>query len=242
MTSLWKISCLTFRNRLIEEFRYPLQFILNTVSFITIIILLSLGSSVIIKGTSLETGTGALFMAFLAGAGFQAPTKVLAQSKLRLQEFYLRPLNSLQYLFAVSLGYAIETIITLSTFMLIIILILRQDLELPLRLLIIGFPVYMYMFGMGLALAGFRLIYQKIQTLSQFVWFVVFGAAIGASPVLLTKLSTWSVFASGLLYIRSGTANVYPIIIGALASILIGAIVFRFCEKIMLRRGLIGLD
>ncbi len=76
--------------------------------------------------------------------------------------------------------------------------------EVSIRLVLIGFPVFFSMLGLGLALAGVRLVYQKIGSLPQTVWLVLFGTALAASSTTLYRASVWSSFAGGLLYVREG--------------------------------------
>lgn len=98
------------------------------------------------------------------------------------------------------------------------------------------------MLGLGLALAGVRLVYQKIGSLPQIVWLVLFGTALAASSTTLYQASVWSSFAGGLLYVREGILQPTWFVVSSAASILIGVMVFRWGEQAMLRRGLISQE
>lgn len=237
-----RLSWLTLKNRLLEEARYPFQFVINYVSFFILGYVLALGGMAIQGSGTIEANMAGFFLAFMAGGALNLPIDILAGNKTRLEEFYLRPLPSLPYLLALAIGRSLETVTTLALFIVIVGFIRGAGFEVSIRLVLIGFPVFFSMLGLGLALAGVRLVYQKIGSLPQIVWLVLFGTALAASSTALYQASVWSSFAGGLLYVREGILQPTWFVVSSAASILIGVMVFRWGEQAMLRRGLISQE
>jgi len=242
MSTYLKISWLSFRNRILEESRYPLQFITGYLSFILLGVLLALGSIAILGGGTLEASTASFFLAFIAGGALSIPMDLLSGNKTRLEEFYLKPLPSLPYLLAVAVGRSIELVPTLALFVLVLAIITGSSLSSALDLAIIGFPVFFSMWGLGLALAGVRLVFHKIGSLPQILMFVLIGTALAASTATLASLAHFSPFAAGVLYLRTGQIDLLSFSASGLFSLIVGALVFLWGERKMFKRGLIGQE
>lgn len=236
------ISWLTFRNRILEERRYPFQFVLNTLGFVIIGILLAMGSVALLGEGDLSINMSAFFTAFLAGAAFGLPNETLGEQKQRLQEVYLRPLPTVPYIASVCLGRGLELVLTLSVLTLMVTLVGNADLTVVLRMLISAIPVFVSMLGLGFVLAGLRLIYQKLGILSQLLTLVFIGAALATPPELLERTANWSPFGAGLLYLRSGELATWPIITMTIVYLLLGVATFIVSERTMFARGLMSVE
>ena len=237
-----RLSWLTFRNRLLEERRYPFQFVLNTLGFVIVGVLLAMGSVALLGDGDVGVNTAAIFTAFLAGAAISLPSDTLGKERQTLQEVYLRPLPTLSYIVAVCLGRGLELILTLSTLTLLVTLVGSADPAVVLRMLIVAVPIFASMLGLGLLLAGLKLIYQKLGILNQFLTLVFVGAALAAPLELLDRTAAWSPFSAGLLYLRSGEPNIWPMLITASVYLLIGSVAFTISERTMLARGLMNVE
>ena len=242
MSTYLRISWLTLRNRILEESRYPFQFITNYVSFFLMGLLLALGSIAIQGGGTVEANTASFFLAFMAGGALNLPMDTLAGNKTRLEEFYLKPLPSIPYLLAIAVGRSIETVPTLVFFVLALGLIRGSGLGSALDLALIGFPVFFSMWGLGLVLAGMWLVFHKIGSLPQILWLILLGTALAASTPTLGSLAPFSPFAGGLLYLRTGQIDLLAFIASCLFSLLVGVLVFLWGERKILKRGLIGQE
>lgn len=242
MSTYLRIVWLTLRNRMLEEVRYPLQFITNYASFFLFGVLLGLGSIAIQGGGTVESNAAGFFLAFMAGGALNLPLEVLSGNKTRLEEFYLKPLPTLPYLLAVTVGRFIETVLTLSLFVFALSFLRGSDLSTALGFALMGFPVFFAMWGLGLALAGIRLVFHRIGALPQLLWLLLLGTALAAPTSVLKGLAHFSPFAGGLLYLRTGEIDPFPFVVSCLASLGIGVAVFRWGERTMLKRGMIGQE
>lgn len=237
-----RICWLVLRNRMLEESRYPLQFITNYASFFLLGVLLALGSIAIQGGGTVEVNTASFFLAFMAGGALNLPLDVLSGNKTRLEEFYLKPLPSIPYLLTIAAGRSVETVSTLVLFVLVLSIINRSSQDSALALAIIGFPTYFSMWGLGLALAGVRLLFHKIGNLPQLLMLVLLGTALAASISTLKSLALFSPFAAGLLYLRTGQIDFLHFSASCLVSLTVGVLVFLWGERTMLKRGLVGQE
>ncbi len=242
MSIYLRVCWLTFRNRILEESRYPLQFVTNYVSFFLIGVLLALGSIAIQGVGTVEANAAGFFLAFMAGGALNLPMDVLSGNKTRLEEFYLRPLPSVPYLLAIAIGRSIETVLTLALFVLALAAMRGSDPSSAFNLAVIGFPVFFSMWGVGLALAGIRLVFHKIGALPQILTIALLGTALAAPTSTLTGLAHFSPFAGGLLYLRVGQIDPFWFGTSCLLSLIGGALVFFWGESRMLKRGLIGQE
>jgi hypothetical protein len=242
MSIYLKICWLTLRNRILEESRYPLQFMTNYVSFFLMGVLLALGSIAVQGGGTVEVNTAGFFLAFMAGGALSLATDVLSGNKTRLEEFYLKPLPSIPYLLAVAIGRSVETVPTLVLFVFALSVFNKSSLGATLQLAIIGFPVFFSMWGLGLLLAGVRLVFHKIGSLPQILWLVLLGTALAAPTSTLKSLAHLSPFAGGLLYLRTGQIDFLSFSVSCLMSLIVGVLAFLWGERTMLRRGLIAQE
>lgn len=242
MYTYLRLCWLTFRNRILEESRYPIQFVTNYASFFLLGVLLGLGGIAIQGGGTLEATAAGFFLAFMAGGALNLPMDVLAGSKTRLEEFYLRPLPSIPYLLTVAVGRALETVPTVALFVAVLAVIRNSSLHSALELALIGFPVFFAMWGLGLALAGVRLVFHKIGALPQILWLLLLGTALAAPTPTLVGLGLFSPFAAGLLYLRTGQMDLFGFALACGFSLLVGVLVFRWGERKMFRQGLIGQE
>jgi hypothetical protein len=242
MSRYGRIAYLSLRNRLFEESRYPLQFVLNYLFFATLGYFLALGGVAVQGGGNVLGNVASFFLAFMAGGALNLPAELLANNKTRLEEFYLRPLPSIPYFAAVSLGRMVETVITMSLMIAVIGVFRGDDLNVLLRFLTVAIPVFIAMMGLGLGLAGLRLMYQKIGVLPQILWVVMLGTALAASTSSLQKMASWSVFSNALLYLRGNPLNDAVFLVAALATLAMGIAAFLFCERLMFQRGLISQE
>lgn len=238
-----RLAFLTLRNRILEEIRYPFQFIFNTIFFIGFAYFVSLGGQIIQGNTSSDSMNGTIssfFLAFLAGGALGQPIETLDKSKM--EEFYLQPLTSSGYIIAVAVGRAIETTVTLSVYTGIISLFRSTNLDAMIRIAIVGFPVFFGMLGVGFGIAGLRLVFQKVGALPQLASIVLLGIAISSTPNNLQAWINWQPFAAGLYYLRTGNLNILTFFLSVVFSILFGALIFYWGERTMLRRGLISQE
>ncbi len=237
-----KISWFTFRNRILEERRYPFQFVLNTLGFLVIGVLLAMGSVALLGEGDLSINMAAFFTAFLAGATLGLPSETLGEQRQRLQEVYLRPLPTVPYIVSVCLGRGLEFVLTLSGLTLLVTLAGSADLTVVLRMLLVAVPIFTSMLGLGFVLAGLRLIYQKLGILSQLLTLVFIGTALAAPPELLERTVNWSPFGAGLLYLRGGELNLWLMAAVAIVYLLFGIVVFTVSERVMFARGLMNVE
>jgi hypothetical protein len=240
MTHYVEIILVSLKNRLLEESRYPFQFFFNSVSFILFAYLVGLGGTAIQGSKNVEVGVASFFLAFLAGAALNQPLDLLNSSNL--EDFYLRPMNSLLIHLFTAIGRGIELFLTLSIFMLAFSLIKHTDLIFSLRIALVGLPVFLGTLGIGLFIASIRLIFSKIGAFPQLIWFALLGLAISVNDNALGKIASVSVFSSGLFFVRTGILNIPIFIILVIISILMGLFSYTYAEKIMFKRGLISLD
>lgn len=236
--TLLRIAYLALRNRLQEELRYPFQFILNYLFFVTLSYFLAVGGVAVQGGGSVLSNMASFFLAFALGGGLNGALDIYGSNRARVEEFYIRPIDSVSYLFAVFLGRMIETMTTMSIFLLLTALLLGQSPEILVRFIAVGTPLFVVFVAVGMGLAGIRLIFQKVGVLSQLIWILLLGTSLAASTSSLSSLALWSAFANGVVYLRGGPLELNSFICSCVITAGVGLLVFKICERAMFKRGL----
>ncbi len=234
----------TLRYRLREDMRYPFQFALNYASFLLLGYLLGLSSTSIIENPNytVSMAAGGFFLSFISGGAITIPVEILTGNKTKVEEIFIRPMNTIFFLTITSIARSLESVITISLMAFAIGMLRNEGYEVALRLIAVGLPTFFSMIGIGLAVSGFKLLFQKIGSLSQLIWLFLMGSSLGASDSLLRATSFFSPFSASLLFIRTGQLNTVMFLVMSFILFAIGSYILILCENTALRRGIISQD
>jgi len=231
-----------FKNNLYLEYRYPLQVIMNAIGFLLFTYLLSIGAGVSNPNISKAANLATVFTAFIAAFGLSMPLEILGKTKTSIQEVYLLPVSRLKYILSLSAFSLIQMMLTFLLYLGIISFLFKLDILIGMRFLPVAVPVFISSLGLGLFLLSFRIIFQKIGSLVNFVSMIFIGSAIAATTEMLRLTANYSVLARALLYIQTNEPSWFLLWLLAIITLAIGVVVFKFSERVMFQRALISLD
>ncbi len=241
MKYFW-IAWARFKNALYLEYRYPLQALMNAIGFVLFIYLLSIGANFNNPNISKSANIISVLTGLIAAFGLSHPLITLGKSKFEIQEIYLQPISRIKYILASSTFFFLQIILTFIVYTYIIALFLNAEIQIPLQFLFLSIAVYLSSLGLGLVLVSFRIVFQRMGALINFISLIFIGSAVAANPTILRFIANYSAFARALLYIQTGELSL-PWLWGlTFISLIIGIISFAYSEKLMFKRALLALD
>ncbi len=236
----FSFAWMTFRNRLLEEYRYPLQAIVNLLVFSGFVFLIASGSSVIIGGDAAVNFTR-VFLAFFLGVGLTSIMQTLVD-KGSLEEFYLYPLKSAPMLLAAGAGRLLESILTMAFLVYLVPGWLLGHPDLAWRFLAATPLVGFFAMGLGMVIAGLSLVYRKLGQLPQILMLLLLALAVGVPDSVLAFSKGWFPLAAAVLYTRGAAVIPWSAWAVSLAVFALGIVLFAVLEKQMFARGLISQE
>lgn len=231
---------MTFRNRLLEEYRYPLQAFVNLAVFAGFFFLIASGSTALIGGDA-AVNFARLFIAFFLGVGLTSIMHVLAD-KGSMEEFYLYPMGSVPMLIAAGIGRILEAIPTMALLVFIVPGLLMGRPDLSLRFLVATPVVGLFALGLGLVIAGLSLVYRRLGQLPQMLMLLLIGYAVGVPDTVVQASRPWFPLSAAVAYLREAQTIPWSAWGVSVLTFLLGIVIFQAFEKRMFQRGLISQE
>lgn len=263
MRGLLRLFWAHTKTSLIEILRYPLEF-----ASMYVVIILFLGGiflgihAFVPTGSLLGETKAAIFIGYMLWTFYMVTVQSATYSIIRgAREGYLeRELTTpFGHTTVIVTKIVSETFSLLAHYLLIaVISILLFDIELHLDaasiLLIFAF-VYLFLLGLGLLFAGLALAFKRVQSLvgiiQMGIMLISFGA-LGDFGAVGNAILRWIPYTQGIRLLRGvmvegegldyvvRSANLLPLVLGAVAFLGLGVFVFGRLDRLSMRRGLIG--
>lgn len=230
----------TLRLCLANQFRYPLEWITQTISNLGLLMLLIFGLRHAF-GVQDANNTGAtLLFSLVAMAGLQGPVRYLENKSGDLEDLFLTPLPAPVLLFC----HATAQLVLMMINVIFCYVALVMVFHLPFMMLaymLQGVPaVFLGMLGFGYLLAGLQLLFKRLGGLMNLLAALL--VALAFVPQGWLKHLVWvSPYVSGLLALRGGTSAMLSAYGLGLVQLTLGLIAFGLAERAMVHLGLSGM-
>ncbi|CAN5601683.1 hypothetical protein BH24DEI1_BH24DEI1_02060 [soil metagenome] len=189
------------------------------------------------------------FLAIIAmqGIGWEISNEAMRGT---LEQLYMSPVGTWKIMLARMTGSILIHLVIMAALLVLSMLTARQWLNLDLLSIA---PIMLFtllsMVGIGFMIAGLSILYKQIQAFLQIVQFVFFGltfVSISALPPL--ELAPFvkgvdmvrGVMTQGLGLASFSAGDWLSLVANALVYFALGLLVFRRCEALAMRRGLLG--